>query len=109
MISLLAMGGCGEKSNEIKKGETRAKIMAAEELMLNSNCLACHTQGNSMRLPTWRDVAKRYKGKKKAEKMLVDKLAHGGSGAWGNMDMPPYPELSEAERTVIIRGILADH
>ena len=106
-ISLVAFSGCGEKLNETQKSQVQAKILAADELILKSNCMACHTQGNQMRLPTWRDVARRYKKVKNAEKLLVNKLAQGGSGAWGNMDMPPYRELSEEERIVIVRGILA--
>lgn len=107
VIFIFTLTGCGEKLNETQKAQVQAKILAADELIFKSNCLACHAQGNQMRLPTWRDVARRYKKVKNAEKQLVIKLAQGGSGAWGNMDMPPYRELSEEERIVIVRGILA--
>lgn len=83
------------------------KLATAEEIMEKSGCLSCHQQGNQMQLPTWTDVAARYKENKDAESVLVDKIGKGGAGSWGKMGMPPYhPELSEQERKTIIHKIL---
>lgn len=62
-----------------------------------------------MGAPTWSEVAKRYKGNKNMAVYLAHKIAHGGSGAWGAMDMPPYHELSDAELTTLVTGILASN
>lgn len=79
-----------------------------EEIVANSGCLSCHQVNNQMKLPTWSQVSARYKGNKEAETLLMNKIARGGSGSWGKMDMPPYhPDLSEEERRVLVRGILA--
>lgn len=56
--------------------------------------------------PVWRQVAAKYKMDNNAGNFLAYKIAHGGSGSWGKMDMPPYPELTEAELQVIVQGIL---
>ncbi len=56
--------------------------------------------------PVWQQVAARYKKDNNAGIFLARKIAHGGSGSWGKMDMPPYPELTESELQVIVQGIL---
>lgn len=102
--------GCGSKQGEDRKAVeqvVQVKIASAEELIGQSHCLSCHLPTNQMGLPSWRDVAEKYKVDKKAENFLVSKIGQGGSGSWGNMDMPPYFELSEPERRVIVRWILA--
>jgi cytochrome c len=60
-----------------------------------------------MEVPTWSEVAERYKGNMNAESFLINKISDGGSGSWGNMDMPPYYELSKTELKIIVQGILA--
>lgn len=104
---LLAIGllsACGDKPASTQS----APVASAEQLIEKSACLSCHQQGNQMKLPTWTEVAARYKGNKDAENLLVNKIARGGSGSWGKMDMPPYhPDLSEAERHVVVHWILA--
>lgn len=85
-----------------------AKVASAEEIISKSSCLSCHQTGNQMKLPTWTEVADRYKENKDAETLLVTKIAKGGSGSWGKMDMPPYhPDLSETERRVVVQAILS--
>lgn len=106
-LSLIALSGCGDQPPPESGVVQPAKVATFDDLVKKANCLACHDDGNQMQLPTWRGVAARYKGNKDAEALLMDKIAHGGSGAWGNMDMPPYhPELSEAERKALVQGIL---
>lgn len=55
------------------------------------------------------EVAAKYKKEKAdvAEAYLEQKIAKGGSGAWGRVDMLPYPELKEAELKVLAQGIMA--
>lgn len=108
LLSLIALSACGDQSAPESAVAQPATVATFDELVKKANCLACHDEGNQMQLPTWRAVAARYKGKNNAEVLLMDKIAHGGSGAWGNMDMPPYhPELNEAERKALVQGILA--
>lgn len=104
---LVALSGCGDKLIHEAVAAEQVKVVSAEELIDQFHCLSCHLPSNEMDLPSWRDVAEKYKGDKKAENFLVGKIGQGGSGSWGNMDMPPYYELSESERRVIARWILA--
>ena len=106
-MSLMILAGCGEKAEQRSEIATTVKSASFDEVISKSNCLACHMQGNQMGAPSWREVAIRYKRDKKAESFLMHKIAQGGSGSWGTMDMPPYKELSEPELRVSVRGILA--
>lgn len=83
------------------------KPAAFAEIVAQSSCLACHNTPSQMNFPGWQDIAKKYAGNDLAEDFLVNKIAKGGSGSWGKMDMPPYPELSEDERRVLVKTILA--
>lgn len=104
---LVALSSCGDKQIHEAAAAEQVKVVSAEELIDQFHCLSCHLPSNEMDLPSWRDVAEKYKGNKTAEKFLVGKIGQGGSGSWGNMDMPPYYELSELERGIIVRWILA--
>lgn len=105
VISLALLAACGEKQ---VAAPPPAQLASADEIIANSSCLSCHQPGNQMKLPTWSAIAKRYKDNKDAENILTSKIAKGGSGNWGKMDMPPYhPDLSEAERKIVIQQILS--
>jgi cytochrome c len=111
LYALLAIGfgslaGCGGKSAQEKEAVAEIKSPSFDELMEKYSCLACHLPDNQMKLPSWEDVARRYKGVE-AEGYLAFKIAKGGSGAWGTMDMPPYPEISKQDLKTMAQGILA--
>ncbi|MDO8208117.1 MAG: c-type cytochrome [Gallionella sp.] len=103
LFVLSLISGCGEK----QPPKTVPNVGTFEEILAKASCMACHQAGSLMKFPSWEEVAEKYKDNKDAEIFLTNKIASGGSGSWGKMDMPPYPELSEAERRVVARGILA--
>lgn len=103
---LALLTGCDDQPAQLPAAKPVASF---DELVKRDNCLACHLPGNQMQLPTWAEVAARYKGNKNAGTLLRNKILQGGAGAWGNMDMPPYrADLSDAEADVLVRGILAE-
>lgn len=80
---------------------------SAMTLAKKSNCLVCHSIKKKMVGPAWRDVGIKYKNDVGAEKRLIEKVAKGGSGAWGAMAMPPQAQVSEADRRTLVRFILS--
>jgi cytochrome c len=76
-------------------------------LAKNYGCLVCHAIDKKTIGPAWKDVAAKYRGDKGAEAGLMDKIAKGGSGVWGNVAMPPNPKPSEAERRKLVKFILS--
>jgi cytochrome c len=82
--------------------------LAAEmpSLAKKNNCTACHAIDHKLVGPAWMDVAKKYKGDKKAEAELVAKVKEGGKGVWGPALMPPQP-AKEADVKELVKFILA--
>jgi len=52
-------------------------------------------------------VAGLYRDDPEGEAKLMNKIAKGGSGVWGSIDMPAYPGLSEAQLKMLSRFILS--
>jgi cytochrome c len=73
----------------------------------DTGCFACHSLDKKFLGPAWKHVAGVYRDDPAGEAKLMEKIAKGGSGVWGNIDMPAYPGLSEAERRMLVRFILS--
>lgn len=91
------------------KPEARAMLSEADALALakKNGCLVCHAIDKKVVGPAWKDVAAKYRGDAGAEARLIDKIAKGGSGAWGAIAMPPNPKLSEADRQALAKFVLS--
>ena len=85
-----------------------APAQASEDLARQKACLACHQVNKAVVGPSFADIAKKYKGVKKAVERLATKVRKGGGGVW-NMPMGPMPaqgQVSEAEAKQIVTWIL---
>lgn len=91
------------------KPEAKPALSEADALALakKNGCLVCHAVDKKVVGPAWRDVAAKYRGDAGAEARLMDKVAKGGSGVWGNMAMPPNSKVSEADRQALVRFVLS--
>ena len=86
-----------------------AGAQASEALARQKACLACHQVNKAVLGPSFADIAKKYKGNKKAAEQLAVKVRKGGGGVW-NMPMGPMPaqgQVSEAEARQLVAWILA--
>ena len=81
-------------------------VSAQEELLKKNNCLACHAVDKKVVGPSYKDVAKKYAGHPEAAKMLAEKVKKGGTGTWGQIPMPPNPQVSDADLNTMITYIL---
>jgi cytochrome c len=85
-----------------------APAQANEELAKKHACLACHVvKGAKTVGPAYADVAKKYAGQKGIEAKLVEKVKKGGTGVWGQVPMPPNPNVSDADLHAIVKWILS--
>jgi len=80
---------------------------AQEELAKKHNCLACHAVDKKVVGPAYKDVAKKYRGDKTAEAMLVEKVKKGGVGVWGQVPMPPNAAVPDADVKALVKWILS--
>lgn len=70
-------------------------------------CLSCHSIDKKLLGPAWKNVAAIYRDNPAAEAILMSKIAKGGSGVWGKIAMPAYPDLSEAKNRTLVKFILS--
>jgi cytochrome c len=64
----------------------------ATELMTKGGCVACHAVDKKLVGPSFKDVATKHKGEKNAAAAVAKKVREGGSGAYGQIPMPPNPK-----------------
>ena len=91
------------------RGATAATAAAADPvrpLAEKSGCLACHAPKQRLVGPSLAEIASRYRTDNGAELRLTAKVKAGGQGAWGNVPMPPQPQLQESDIRALVRWIL---
>jgi cytochrome c len=76
------------------------------DLARAKNCMGCHGVTRKIVGPALQDIAARYASQADAEPMLVQKVLHGSSGAWGPAQMPPN-QVTDAEAAVLVKWILS--
>ncbi len=84
-----------------------ANTLASEALAKKHNCLACHAIDKKLVGPSYQEVAAKYKGDAGAEAKLVAKIKNGGSGAWGQVPMPPNASVPEGDIKTMVKWVLA--
>ena len=72
-----------------------------------NNCTACHKVDAKLVGPAYKDVAAKYKGDKKAEAMLIEKVKKGSMGVWGPVPMPPNAAVKDEDVKTLVKWILA--
>jgi cytochrome c len=63
------------------------------EWMAKSGCFTCHTSRSKLIGPSLEEIAKRYKNNQSAIDAIVKKVISGSTGIWGDLKMPPHPDL----------------
>ena len=79
---------------------------ADAEMLKKNNCVACHSNERKMVGPPYKDVAAKYATDAKAAEKLAKKIKAGGAGVWGQLPMPPHPQLSDADALTLAKYVL---
>jgi cytochrome c len=82
-------------------------LKAAEALMQKDGCAACHGIDKKIVGPAYVDVAAKYKGDAGANAKLTQKVKAGGAGVWGQVPMPPNPQVPDDDIKALVSWILA--
>jgi glucose/arabinose dehydrogenase/cytochrome c551/c552 len=85
--------------------QTLSAAAAGKNLTLSLDCKTCHKADEKSIGPSFHDVAVRYEKNPNMIPYLVQKIAKGGSGAWGEVMMPAHPTLKEEDTKLIIGWI----
>ncbi|MCC7487396.1 MAG: c-type cytochrome [Burkholderiales bacterium] len=76
-------------------------------LLKKHNCISCHQVDKKILGPSYREVAKKYKGQKDIAAKLAAKVKKGGQGVWGQVPMPPNAAVPDADIQKMVAYILA--
>ena len=83
-----------------------APAQADDALAKKHNCLACHQIDKKSVGPSYKDIAKKYKGQAGIEAKLAEKIKKGGSGVFGPVPMAPNAAVSDADVKTLVAWIL---
>jgi len=82
-------------------------VSADQALAQKYACMSCHQVAKKVVGPAFKDVAAKYKGDGKAADNLVVVIKKGGKGNWGNIPMPPHPQVSDADAKKLADWVLS--
>lgn len=78
-----------------------------KNLMQNSDCKSCHQIEEKSIGPSFTQVAQRYRKNPSGYLHLTNKILKGGSGVWGEANMPAHPDMSATEARQIVNWVLS--
>ena len=91
----------------VLSGAASAEAPSAMSLAQKNACLSCHSVDKKIVGPAFKDVAKKYAGDKTAEARLIAKVKMGGKSVWGEVPMPPNPQVNDADLKKIVAWVLS--
>ncbi|WP_296701914.1 c-type cytochrome [Algoriphagus sp.] len=118
-----ACGG-GEKSAESTATVETAPAEPAKEMSLEemykddpiyikglaklktSDCTSCHMVERKIVGPSYADVAAKYENTEENINMLAEKVIAGGVGVWGEVPMPPHPNVTLEDAKDMVAYVL---
>src|SRR4028118_1945876 len=80
--------------------------LADDELYKTKNCFACHRVDRTTLGPSFKSISGKYLDDKTAAVTLAKKIREGTVGVWGQVPMPPQPQVTEAEAATLAQWIL---
>lgn len=80
---------------------------ANQALAQKSACMSCHQVAKKVVGPAFKDVAAKYKGDAKAADHLFQVIKKGGKGVWGQIPMPPHPQVTDDNAKKLVAWVLS--
>ena len=80
---------------------------ADQELLQKKNCFACHSIDKRKYGPKLVDIAAKYAGQPGAVVKLAKSIQAGSAGVWGEDQMPPQPQVSDADAQALAKYVLS--
>ncbi len=70
-------------------------------------CLTCHNASVKIVGPAYKDIAAKYAKDPNADARIAEQIHKGGSGKWGSVLMPPFPQVTPAQVKALAAWILS--
>jgi cytochrome c551/c552 len=81
--------------------------MDGPQIATKYGCLGCHNTQIKIIGPAYREIAAKYKTDPDALAKIDQQIHKGGSGKWGPIIMPPFPQVTAGETKVLAEWILS--
>ena len=82
-------------------------VASADQALAQKNaCMSCHGVDKKIVGPAFKEIAAKYKADKAAAAKLEAKIKTGGKGVWGQIPMPPNPQVKDEDLKKIVAWIL---
>ena len=83
-------------------------MASADQALAQKNaCMSCHGVDKKIVGPAFKDIAKKYAGDKGAHDKLVARVKTGSKGVWGEIPMPPNPQVKAEDMDKIVTWVLS--
>jgi cytochrome c551/c552 len=83
-----------------------SKAIDVQAVLGRNACIGCHAIDHKVVGPAFRDVAAKYKADPHALAKVQASIKGGGSGKWGQVAMPPFATLTQAELKALAEFVL---
>jgi cytochrome c551/c552 len=70
-------------------------------------CLSCHSVSAKIVGPAYKEIADKYRNDSTAKAKIEEQVQKGGSGKWGPVLMPPFPQITATETKLLTDWILS--
>jgi cytochrome c551/c552 len=77
-----------------------------QKLLNAHGCNTCHALDARVVGPSFKEVAAKYADDAEAGAKLAQKIRHGGAGVWGQVPMPPNPQVADGELEKLVGWVL---
>jgi sulfite dehydrogenase len=77
------------------------------ELAETYRCMSCHSIERHRTGPAFKDVAKKYAGRSDGPRRVARQIRKGGSGQWGTIPMPRFPDMPKRDVDTLTAWILS--
>lgn len=83
-----------------------AGVASADQGLAQKNaCMSCHGVDKKIVGPAFKEIAAKYKGKG-VEATLAKHVKEGTKGNWGQVPMPPNPQVKDEDIKKIVAWIM---
>jgi cytochrome c len=109
-VSTNATSGSGTAHAEqgaFTSGKPGGVSITATQIATKYGCLGCHNASVKIVGPAYKEIAAKYKNDAQAENKIAEQIHKGGSGKWGPIIMPPFPQVTAEETKALTEWILA--
>jgi len=98
----------GTQTTSVQASPANAQTHAvdAQQIATKYGCLGCHNPAVKLVGPAYRDIAAKYKTDPAGLAKIDEQIHKGGSGKWGPIIMPPFPQVTAGEAKILADWIL---